>query len=235
MNWERLDEGLKKHNIQKDIPYSAFDIYTKLLLEWNEKMNLTRITEPEEIQIKHFLDSLTPFLLPFIEEGSKVIDLGTGAGFPGVPMALVEPNLEMTLMDSLGKRIKFLQEVIDTLEMENTVAIHGRAEEMARKPEYREQYDICISRAVARLNVLAEYCLPFVKVGGYFIAMKAEDAKAEVKEAKKSIEILGGEIIEELEFELFDGETRNIIVVQKIKETKSTYPRGGGKPRKNPL
>lgn len=235
MQWDKLKEGLKYHNLDLNIPYDKFDQYTRLLLDWNEKINLTRITEEEEIQIKHFLDSLTLLFLPYFKKEAKILDLGTGAGFPGLPLALVLPELHVTLMDSLNKRIKFLELVIQELKIKNTLAIHGRAEELARTDTYRERYDVCLSRAVARLNILVEYCLPFVKVGGHFISMKAEDADIEVNEAQKAIEILGGQIIKQVSFDLFGSEKRQLIVIKKIKETKEIYPRGGGKPRKNPL
>lgn len=235
MEWNKLKEGLAFHGIDCPIPYDKFDQYIDLVLEWNEKINLTRITEAEEVQIKHFLDSLTPLLLPYFTPGARVIDLGTGAGFPGLPLALTKAQIHMTLMDSLNKRVKFLDLVIKDLAMDNALAIHGRAEEMARTPDHREAYDICISRAVARLNVLVEYCLPFVKVGGHFISMKAEDGEEEIKEAQKAIKTLGGKIVSKEKFELFGSDTRQLIVIEKIEKTKGTYPRGGGKPRKNPL
>lgn len=235
MEWNKLKEGLAYHNIETPIPYNKFEEYTNLLLDWNERINLTRITEPDEVQVKHFLDSLTPLMLPYFKEGDKVIDLGTGAGFPGVPLALVRPQINMTLMDSLNKRVKFLDLVIQNIGMENTIALHGRGEEMARREEFREKYDICISRAVARLNVLVEYCLPFVKIGGHFISMKGEDGDEEIDEAERAIDILGGNIVSKDKFKLLGMDKRQLIVIQKVRPTKSTYPRAGGKPRKNPL
>ena len=164
--------------------------YMELLLEWNEKMNLTAITDPEEVILKHFIDSLT--IIPYLKEADTVLDIGTGAGFPGIPLKILEENKKFTLLDSLNKRIIFLQTVINELELKNIQAIHGRAEEFVSKE--REAYDIVTSRAVARLNVLLEYMLPFVKVGGRCICMKSFEIEEELKEAKKAIEILGGEI-----------------------------------------
>lgn len=235
MSLDYLKEGLKLLDLQESIDESLYTNYIDLLLEWNEKINLTRITEPKEMEIKHFLDSLSLLLLPYFNEDVKVLDLGTGAGFPGFPLKFQRPNLEITLMDSLNKRVKFLKEVIDQLDLEKIKAVHGRAEEVSRTKEYREQYDVCVSRAVARLDTLCEYCIPFVKVGGHFIAMKAEAADEEVNEASQAIKTLGGELIDQLDFTLPPEDARSLIVIEKIKPTPQKYPRGGGKPRKKPL
>ncbi len=206
--------------------------YMELLLEWNEKMNLTAITDPEEVILKHFIDSLT--IVPYLKEADTVIDIGTGAGFPGIPLKILEENKKFTLLDSLNKRIIFLQTVINELELKNIQAIHGRAEEFVSKE--REVYDIVTSRAVARLNVLLEYMLPFVKVGGRCICMKSFEIEEELKEAKKAIEILGGEIekIDEITLPSTDIK-RKIVVIKKVKNTPSKYPRKAGTPAKEPI
>lgn len=206
--------------------------YMELLLEWNEKMNLTAITDPEEVILKHFIDSLT--IIPYLKEADTVLDIGTGAGFPGIPLKILEENKKFTLLDSLNKRIIFLQTVITELELKNIQAIHDRAEEFVSKE--REAYDIVTSRAVARLNVLLEYMLPFVKVGGRCICMKSFEIEEELKEAKKAIEILGGEIekIDEITLPNTDIK-RKIVVIKKVKNTLSKYPRKAGTPAKEPI
>lgn len=206
--------------------------YMELLLEWNEKMNLTAITEPEEVILKHFIDSLT--IIPYLKEADTVLDIGTGAGFPGIPLKILEENKKFTLLDSLNKRIIFLQTVINELELKNIQAIHGRAEEFVSKE--RETYNIVTSRAVARLNVLLEYMLPFVKIGGRCICMKSFEIEEELKEAKKAIEILGGEIekIDEITLPNTDIK-RKIVVIKKVKNTPSKYPRKAGTPAKEPI
>ena len=209
-----------------------FYTYMELLLEWNEKMNLTAITDPEEVILKHFIDSLT--IIPYLKEADTVLDIGTGAGFPGIPLKILEENKKFTLLDSLNKRIIFLQTVITELELKNIQAIHGRSEEFVSKE--RETYDIVTSRAVARLNVLLEYMLPFVKVGGRCICMKSFEIEEELKEAKKAIEILGGEIekIDEITLPNTDIK-RKIVVIKKVKNTPSKYPRKAGTPAKEPI
>lgn len=233
MNWETRKDILKLFN--RDLPLEAFDRYSEILLDWNERMNLTRITDEQEIIDKHFIDSLTPLLLEEYEGTGKVLDLGTGAGFPGMVLALTEPAREFHLMDSLNKRITFLDAVVKDLGIDNVKTFHGRAEEAGRNPEFREQYQIVVSRAVARLNILAEYCLPFVELGGYLIAMKGPEGLEEIEEADKAIKTLGAELTHCEEFLLPDGDKRILVVLRKIKGTPKKYPRGGGKPRKDPL
>jgi 16S rRNA (guanine527-N7)-methyltransferase len=213
-----------------------FILYKKLLKEWNQKINITSITDDIEIDIKHFIDSITPLKTDLFEKKLKVIDIGTGGGFPGIPLKIVKEELEVVLLDSLNKRITFLNEVIDSLQLKDIVAIHGRAEELGRDKEHREKYDIAISRAVASLNTLSEYSLPFVKVGGYFISMKGPEFEEELMEAKKGIEILGGKIIDKKIITLPESDiNHSLIIIKKIKETSTKYPRGGGKPKKKPL
>ncbi|MBQ7294572.1 MAG: 16S rRNA (guanine(527)-N(7))-methyltransferase RsmG [Clostridia bacterium] len=211
-----------------------FETYAKLLVEWNEKINLTAITDPEGIVIKHFTDSLTIFSGVDIPEGAKVIDVGTGAGFPGLAMLIARPDLNMTLMDSTNKRLIVINDILEKTGLQADV-VHSRAEEAGKKPEYREQYDFSTARAVTNLRDLAEYCMPFVKVGGSFVPMKAAKADEEIAEAKKAIKILGGEIADKKTFELFDAGERTIINVKKISSTPAKYPRPSAKMAKNPL
>ena len=230
-----LKEKLNEFNIEiSDNQLEKFDKYMRLLLEWNEKINLTAIVEPDEVKIKHFLDSLT--VLKYIHDDDKVIDIGTGAGFPGIPLKIMKPDAKITLLDSLNKRINFLNIVIEELGLKNIETIHGRAEEFARNKMYREKYDVAVSRAVANLSTLTEYMLPFVKVGGKCICMKGANVKEEVDKAKNAIQELGGKIEKIDNFYLSNNDNeRNIIIIKKIKETKSKYPRKAGMPSKEPL
>lgn len=240
LNLENVDI-LKKTTAAMGIDLSvssldSFRKYKEMILEWNQKINLTTITDSEEIDIKHFVDSLSPILSGKLDGNKRMIDIGTGAGFPGIPLKLWNSDLDVTLMDSLNKRISFLNEVIFSLGLMKIHAIHGRAEELALKAEYREKYDICISRAVASLDTLSEYCIPFVKPGGYFIAMKGPSAAEEVKLAGKAVEILGGRVEDVLKVTFPGTELEHmLVIIKKEKNTPAKYPRGGGKPRKSPL
>lgn len=213
-----------------------YEIYKDMLVEWNKKFNITTITEEDEIYIKHFCDSLSLVNTKLFDDKKRVIDIGTGGGFPGLVLKIYNEELDMTLMDSLNKRIVFLNEVIKELKLSNVKAIHARAEELGVSNEHREKYDIAVSRAVASLNTLSEYCLPFVKVGGYFIAMKGPDVKEEVEESKNAIKLLGGELerIEDIKLPFLDI-THTLIIIKKVKQTPNKYPRQQGKPKKNPL
>lgn len=226
---------LKEFNIEiNEEQIKSFEKYMNLLLEWNEKINLTAITQPDEVKLKHFVDSLT--VLKYINDDDKVIDIGTGAGFPGIPLKIMNENTKITLLDSLNKRINFLNIVIETLNLRNIQAIHGRAEEIARNKLYREKYDVAVSRAVANLSTLTEYMLPFVKVGGKCICMKGANVNEELERAQNAIKELGGEIERVDNFYLSDNDNeRNIIVIKKVKETNSKYPRKAGTPSKEPL
>ena len=211
-----------------------FDIYAKLLIEWNEKINLTAITDPEGVTIKHFLDSLTIFSYVDIQEGAKVIDVGTGAGFPGLAMLIARPDLKMTLMDSTKKRLMVIEDILENIGLAANV-VHSRAEEAGQNKAFREQYDFSTARAVTNLRDLAEYCLPFVKVGGSFIPLKSAKAQEEIAEAKKAIHILGGQIINQNTFDLLDCGERTIINIKKISSTPAKYPRPSAKIAKNPI
>lgn len=207
--------------------------YMNILLEWNQKINLTTITKPEDIIIKHFIDSLT--VLKYIKnEKINIIDIGTGAGFPGIPIKIVNDLNNITLLDSLNKRIVFLQNVINELKLKDIVAVHSRAEEYI-KLEKREIYDIAVSRAVANMSTLLEYLLPYVKINGICICMKGPNIEEELENSKKALSILGGKIVNIDNFELPDGSKRNIIIVKKIKNTPMKYPRINNKPLKEPI
>ena len=205
-----------------------------MLIEWNKKINLTAIIEPKEIILKHFIDSLT--ILKYVNDNEKMLDVGTGAGFPGIPIKIMNENVEITLLDSLNKRINFLNEVINKLKLKNISAIHSRIEDYGKNNKYREKYDIVTSRAVANLATLSEYMLPMLKIKGKSICMKGSDIKEEVKNSKRAIDILGGEIvnIEELVFHKSDNR-RNLIIIEKKKNTPLKYPRKAGMPLKKPL
>ncbi len=211
-----------------------FDVYYEELIRVNEHMNLTTITLKEDVYNKHFLDSLTILKAIDLNQNYELLDVGSGAGFPAIPLAITTNNLNITIIDALGKRIKFLNELIDKLELKNVIALHKRAEEYAK--EKKEFYDITTARAVARLPMLCELCLPLTKVGGIFIAMKAQSAKEELKEAKKAIEILGGKVENIYELKLpNDIGKRSIIVIRKIKSTPNKYPRSFNKIKEKPL
>ncbi len=232
----KLNNMAKKMGIElKDEEVSDFYKYMNLLIKWNENVNLTAITEPNDIIVKHFIDSLT--IQKYITKKSAIIDIGTGAGFPGVPIGIINSDCNVTLMDSLNKRIKFLNEVITTIKIDmNVKAIHARAEELAKNIQYREKYDIATSRAVASLNVLLEYMLPFVKVGGYAICMKGSNVDDEVMCCKKALSVLGGSIEKIDSFTLPGTDfARNIVVVKKVRKTSSKYPRKAGMPTKEPI
>ena len=223
-----FEEEIDDNKIQK------FYDYMNLLVEWNKKINLTAITEEKDIILKHFVDSLT--VLKYIKENKSIVDVGTGAGFPGIPLAIMNDSLKITLVDSLNKRINFLNEVCSKIKLKNTKAIHSRAEEFGQDNNYRESYDIAISRAVSNLTVLAEYLLPLVKVGGKIICMKGPDIEEELKQAKSAIDILGGKFERCDNFCLPKSDiSRNIIIINKIKETPKKYPRKAGMPSKEPL
>lgn len=238
MKINTLKEGFEKYNlIYTEEMEEKFLKFKELLLEWNKKINITRIEDEEEIYIKHYLDSIILLKDGYIDnfKGKKIIDVGTGGGFPGLPMKIVEDSLDVTLLDSLRKRMDFLDLVIENLELDNIRTIHGRAEDFGKDKIHREKYDFCVSRAVAQLNVLAEYCLPFVKVGGYFIAMKSNISQ-EIENAEKAIELLGGQIekIEDVSLPNSDI-SRKIIYIKKVSATDKKYPRKAGTPSKKPL
>lgn len=230
--FEKIIENCKDFCPLDDVALKRLEKYADLLVEWNEKINLTAIVDPEGIAVKHFLDCLMIFKYVDMPKGASVIDIGTGAGFPGVVIKIARPDIKLTLMDSLQKRINFLDTLCSELGLDVTT-IHSRAEDI--KPQQREGYDFAVARAVANMRVLTEYCLPYVKVGGSFIAMKGSTAAEEVKEATKAIATLGGKLEAENLFELLEFGGRGIINVKKISQTLTKYPRNSGKISKQPL
>ncbi len=217
-----------------DSQLNAFETYYDMLIDRNKVMNLTAITEFDEVMDKHFLDSVYLFRSIGLKADYKLIDIGTGAGFPGIPLKIVFPELKITLLDSLNKRVGFLNDVIDELNLNGIEAIHGRAEDIARDKAYRASYDIAVSRAVANLSTLSEYCLPFVKIGGKFVSYKSGDCADEVDNAKAAIHLLGGKINKIDEFS-YSNNSRSFIVIDKVMNTSNKYPRKAGLPSKKPL
>ena len=217
-----------------DSQLNAFETYYDMLIDRNKVMNLTAITEFDEVMDKHFLDSVYLFRSIKLEADYKLVDIGTGAGFPGIPLKIVFPELKITLLDSLNKRVGFLNDLIEELNLNNIEAIHGRAEDIARNKAYRASYDIAVSRAVANLSTLSEYCLPFVKIGGKFVSYKSGDCADEVDNAKAAIHLLGGKINKIDEFS-YSNNSRSFIVIDKVMNTSNKYPRKAGLPSKKPL
>lgn len=232
---EKIIENSKKINIDiNETEANKFYEYTQLLLEWNNKINLTAITEENDIILKHYIDSLTTSEL--IKDSKTIMDIGTGAGFPGIPLKIVNEEKEFVLVDSLNKRIKFLEEVKEKLELKNLELIHSRVEDLAKNKKYRENMDVVISRAVANTRVLVEYMLPFVRLNGLCICMKGPNVKNEIEDAKKATEVLGGKIIEVKKIELENENIeRNILIIKKVKNTPNKFPRKAGVPTKYPL
>lgn len=218
------------------IQIEQFNLYYELLVEQNKLMNLTAITDYREVVIKHFLDSLALSRIIDLNESLDIIDVGTGAGFPGIPLKIVFPNLNILLLDSLNKRLNFLNQVIESLELSNISTIHGRSEDIGHMDKYREAFDICVSRAVANMSTLSEYCLPFVKDKGSFVAYKTANVNEELKQAEKAIKVLGGKtsIIDSFLLPNTDMD-RVLVKVDKISSTPKKYPRNPGKPKRNPI
>lgn len=237
MDYQILEQKLGELGIKQDQnQLERFHKFYQLLIEWNKVMNLTGITEYEDVVEKHFVDSLSIIKAVDLSRIHTVIDVGTGAGFPGIPLKIAFPHLRVVLLDSLNKRIKFLDEVISQLGLTEIRTIHGRAEEYARKEEYREQFDLCVSRAVANLSTLSEYCLPYIQVGGIFVPYKSGEIDDEVEQSKKAVRILGGNIKEVMKFELPGTDIhRSFVLIHKEQHTQKKYPRKAGIPAKEPL
>lgn len=237
MDYQILEQKLGELGIKQDQnQLERFHKFYQLLIEWNKVMNLTGITEYEDVVEKHFVDSLSIIKAIDLSGIHTVIDVGTGAGFPGIPLKIAFPHLRVVLLDSLNKRIKFLDEVISQLGLTEICTIHGRAEEYARKEEYREQFDLCVSRAVSNLSTLSEYCLPYIQVGGIFVPYKSGEIDDEVEQSKKAVRILGGNIKEVMKFELPGTDIhRSFVLIHKEQHTQKKYPRKAGIPAKEPL
>ena len=234
-NLDQFKKGLSDLNIdltEKQI--EQFLKYYEILVETNKVMNLTAITEFDEVIEKHFLDSLSLVRVFDLNRNVKILDLGTGAGFPGIPLKIAFPEIDIVLADSLNKRVKFLNEVVETLQLKQVETVHGRAEELARNKKYREQFDLCTSRAVANLSSLSEYCIPFVKEGGRFISYKSGEIEEEVDQAKRAIHVLGGKLDQVYKFDLHE-QKRSFVIIEKVKKTPAVYPRKAGTPTKEPL
>lgn len=237
MKLERFQNGLSVLGIAfSEEMLNQFTIFYQMMVERNKVVNLTAITEWDEVVEKHYLDSVSLAANMDLNKNIRVLDLGTGAGFPGIPLKILFPDLEILLMDSLNKRIAFLKEVIESLGLKGIYAVHGRAEEMARKAEYREKFDLCVSRAVANLSSLCEYCIPFLKIGGIFVSYKSGEIEEEVKQAKKAVSVLGGKAANVQKFVLTGTDlSRSFVSIEKIKRTPKAYPRKAGVPSKNPI
>lgn len=233
----QLQKDLEEFQISlTDIQLSQFSAYYEMLVEWNEKMNLTAITERSEVEKKHFVDSLSLVKAYDLTEKRSLLDVGTGAGFPGIPLKIVFPKLQITLLDSLNKRIQFLDSVIKELGLTEIETIHGRAEDFSKKDLLREKFDLCVSRAVANMTTLSEYCIPYVKVGGVFISYKSERVTEELSRADRAITTLGGRLKSQIDFYLPNSDIyRNLVVIEKMKPTPKLYPRKAGLPSKEPL
>ncbi|MDP4084672.1 MAG: 16S rRNA (guanine(527)-N(7))-methyltransferase RsmG [Bacillota bacterium] len=237
MNIEQFQEMLQEKGVQlSSLQLQQFEKYYEVLVEWNEKMNLTAITEKEDVYLKHFFDSISAAFYFDLSKPLQLCDVGAGAGFPSIPLKIAFPDLHITIVDSLNKRITFLNHLANVLGLENVQFIHDRAETFGVNPRHRESYDVVMARAVAKLSVLSELCLPLVKVGGHFIAMKASHAKEELEFGQKAISVLGGRVEKSFVFTLpIEDSERNILVIEKVKQTPKKYPRKPGTPNKMPI
>ena len=239
MNPEQFVQELSKRNFKlNEKQINQFNQYFTSLIAANQKVNLTRITEEDDVYLKHFFDSLTPLFTSseVFKPGDTVCDVGAGAGFPSIPLKILQPELKVTIVDSLGKRLTFLQDLIEKLQLQDVKLVHGRAEDIGQNKLYREQFDIVTARAVANMAVLSEYCLPLVKKSGYFVALKGPKAEKELQDGQKAISLLGGKVIQTEELQLpTSSEERTLILVQKVKATPKKYPRQAGTPHRKPI
>lgn len=239
MDPQQFIQELSKHNfkITKE-QEEQFKIYFKELIETNKVVNLTRITEENDVYLKHFFDSVTPLFTfgEVFKDESSLCDVGAGAGFPSIPLKILMPSLKVTIVDSLAKRLKFLESLIKKLNLSDVELVHGRAEDVGQNPKYREKFDLVTARAVANMTVLSEYCLPLVKKGGYFVALKGPKAADELTDSQKALSVLGGKLIKDEELTLPDSdEERTLVLVEKVKNTPKKYPRQAGTPRRKPI
>lgn len=235
IDYELLKNEAQKIGIELDTyGLDRFDSYAERLVRWNSHVNLTAITEPEDIVIKHFADSLYPLKYIHMTAGQKVVDVGSGGGFPGLPMLIVNPAIEVNFVDSVGKKLAFVKDVLRNSGLFGTVT-HKRAEEIGKDSKYREQYDYAVARAVAPLNILCEYCLPLVRVGGFFVSLKGSSGRDELRQAEKAIKTLGGELAKFEEYSLSNGDGRSLIIIRKISQTPTKYPRKTKKIDTRPL
>lgn len=232
---KKLSEILEKNGVYSQDKIEKLEGYMEQILEWNNKVNITNIVEPNDFIEKHYIDSLVIGDIDIFKNSIDIIDVGTGGGFPGVPLAVSYPDKNFTLLDSLNKRLKIIDQVTESLNINNVKTCHGRAEELGQKKEYREQFDLCVSRAVANLTSLAELCIPFVKVGGYFIAYKGPGVYEELESAEKAIKILGGEVVEIKNASYGEDDEHKLLIIKKIKNTQKKYPRKPGEPVRNPI
>lgn len=239
MDPQQFIQELSKHNLEiTKEQEEQFKIYFKELIETNKVVNLTRITEEDDVYLKHFFDSITPLFIfsDVFKDGATLCDVGAGAGFPSIPLKILFPTLKVTIVDSLAKRLKFLQTLIEKLNLTDVELVHGRAEDVGQNPKYREKFDLVTARAVANMTVLSEYCLPLVKKNGYFIALKGPKAADELSASQKALSVLGGKIIKDEELTLPNSdEERTLVLVEKVKNTPKKYPRQAGTPRRKPI
>ena len=231
----KLKGLLEKYNVYSKDKIEKLEEYMSEILEWNNKVNITNIVDKEDFIEKHYIDSLVVGDVNYFNDSKTIIDVGTGGGFPGVPLAVSYPEKKFTLIDSLNKRLKIINQVAENLGITNVTTCHGRAEELAHKKEYRENFDMCVSRAVANLTSLSELCIPFVKVGGYFIAYKGPGIYEELEDAEKAIKTLGGEVLEIRDASYGDDDNHKLLIIKKIKNTPKKYPRKPGEPVRNPI
>ena len=233
---DELQTAAEKFNIALNAEQlKQFDTFYRLVVEWNNKINLTAITEPSDFAVKHIIDSISIWNDKKFHNVETLIDVGTGAGFPAIPLKIYRPHLKITLLDSLAKRINFLKVVGEELGFDDVDFLHSRAEDAAHNPKLREDFDLAVSRAVAKLNILAEYCLPFVKVGGYFAALKGSSVEEELQESKAAVKILGGVDVECISITLPNDNERNLIYIKKVSKTDGKFPRKAGVPERKPL
>lgn len=233
---DELQAAAEKFNVElNDTQLEQFDTFYRLVVEWNKKINLTAITEPSDFAVKHIIDSISIWNDDKFKNIKTVIDVGTGAGFPGIPLKIYRPNIKVTLLDSLAKRINFLKTAVEEIGLEEVSLIHSRAEDAAHNSALREIFDFAVSRAVAKLNILAEYCMPFVRLGGYFAALKGSNLSEELQDATKAVKILGGVDMECVKIKLPNDNERNLIYIKKASKTADKYPRKAGTPERKPL